>query len=312
MKKINIAVLMGGDSFERDISLISGREVVKALNKDKYSIKIYDPAKDILKLIKNKNKIDVVFPVLHGPGGEDGAIQGLLELLKIPYVGSGILASSIAINKEAAKKIYINSKILTPSYKVFKKSDKIPFEVIKIPCVIKPLSQGSSVSINIVKNRRNLKKAIKEVFFVEDKIIIEDYIEGTEVTVGILGNDNPSALPIVEIIPPEGCFFDRKVKYNGSTREIVPARLSKKLATKIQNIARCVHVSLGCRGLSRTDMIIMHQKRKTLSAKAEIYVLETNTLPGMTRESLFPKAARAAGIKFPDLLDKLIEFAFQK
>lgn len=310
MRKIKIAVLVGGNSSERDISLISGREVIRNLDKKKYAVNIYDPKSDLIKLAKDKSKIDVVFPVLHGAGGEDGTVQGFLELLKLPYVGSGVLASALAINKEMSKKIYRESGILTPKYQVYHRKDKIEIKKIKFPSVIKPISQGSSVGINIVRTKVSLEKALKEAFSFENRIMIEEYVLGLEVTGAVLGNSKPIALPVIEIIPPEGRFFDREVKYNGSTKEIIPARIDKTSTKMLQEMAIKCHLALGCRGLSRTDMII--RKSNVKSKKSKIYVLETNTIPGMTRESLFPKAAREAGIVFPDLLDCLIELSLEK
>jgi len=306
---INIAVLLGGSSSERDISLISGREVINNLDKNKYRVMVYDPKTDLNKLICDKNKIDVAFPILHGKGGEDGAIQGILELLKIPYIGSGILASALAMNKEKAKEIYSLHNILTPQYKVLKNNEKEKIDKIKFPCVVKPISHGSSVGTSIVFKENELMGAIDLAFTFQNQIIIEEYIKGIEITVAVLGNDDPKALPVIEIVPPEGKFFDREVKYNGKTKEIIPARISQKITEKAKEIGIKAHQALGCRGLSRTDMIIQNSKFETRNSK--LYVLETNTMPGMTKESLFPKAAKVAGIEFKTLLDKLIEFALQ-
>jgi D-alanine-D-alanine ligase len=309
MGKLIIAVLLGGISTERDISLISGKEVVKNLDKKKYEVKIYDPKTDLTKLIKDRLEIDLAFPVLHGRGGEDGAIQGFLELLNIPYVGSGILASSLAIDKYMAKKIFESSNILVPDYKIYNKKDTIELNKIKVPCVVKPIGQGSSVGVNIVKDKLDIKRAISKAFFYENRIVIEQFISGKEITVGVIGNDNPISLPIVEIVPPSGRFFDREVKYNGETKEIIPARLDENTASIAKEIAIKCHQSLGCRGFSRTDMIV---KKSMSRGRSKVYVLETNTIPGMTSKSLFPNAARAAGIVYPELLDKLISLALEK
>lgn len=306
---INIAVLLGGSSSERDISLISGREVINNLDKNKYRVMVYDPKTDLNKLICDKNKIDVAFPILHGKGGEDGTIQGFLELLKIPYVGSGILASALAMNKEKAKEIYSFHNILTPQYKVLKNNEKEKIDKIKFPCVVKPISHGSSVGTSIVFKENELMGAIDLAFTFQNQIIIEEYIKGIEITVAVLGNDDPKALPVIEIVPPEGKFFDREVKYNGKTKEIIPARISQKITEKAKEIGIKAHQALGCRGLSRTDMIIQNLKFETRNSK--LYVLETNTMPGMTKESLFPKAAKVAGIEFKMLLDKLIKLALR-
>lgn len=298
---------MGGDSSERDISLISGQAVADGLDKKKYEISIYDPAKDLVKLTRDKKNIDVAFPVLHGKGGEDGTIQGLLELLKLPYVGSGVLASALAINKIKTKEIYQYYQIPTPRYLVVKKN--LPDEV-SLPCVIKPISQGSSVGTSVVFEKSQLNKAFKNAFMLENTIMIEEYIDGIEITASVLGNERPLALPIIEIVPPKGKFFDRSVKYNGLTKEIVPARISPILTKKIQTLAIKTHNALGCRGFSRTDMII--KQSAAISQQSKVYVLETNTIPGMTAESLFPKAAQAAGISFSKLLDRLITLAREK
>lgn len=300
MSKLRIAVLMGGESSERDISLISGRAVLDALDLKKYQISVYDPKKDLVKLARDKGKIDVVFPVLHGKGGEDGTIQGLLELLHLPYVGSRVLASALAMDKAKTKEIYQYYKIPTPSYSVIKNDLA---SKISLPVVIKPISQGSSVGASVVLKKSQLSKALREAFALEDNIMVEEYIEGIEITASVLGNEKPLALPIIEIIPPDGKFFDRKVKYNGATKEIVPARISLTLTKEIQDLAIKAHICLGCRGFSRTDMIIKKNK---------IYVLETNTIPGLTAESLFPKAAKAKGINFSELLDRLIRLARAK
>jgi len=325
MKKIRLAVLMGGMSSERDISLISGREVVKNLNKKKYEVLVYDPAADLIKLAQDKDKIDLVFPVLHGRYGEDGTIQGFLELLGLPYVGSGILASALAMDKNISQKMYQNAGILVPKTIVSAKSNwsRNTHQLLQdikmhlgIPCVVKPNNQGSSIGITIVKKEKELKKALEKVFSLSSEVLIQEFIEGKEVTGPVLGNQNPIALPVIEIVPPKGRFFDRETKYNGSTREIVPARISKELTKVVQDLAVKAHQVLGCRVFSRTDMIIKeagaNKRLKAKDQQPEIYVLETNTIPGMTSESLFPKAAQAAGISFSELLDKLIDLALER
>ncbi len=307
-QKLNVAVLMGGKSSERDISLISAKEVIKYLDKSKYNIFKYDTAKDVEKIVKDRNKIDVAMPILHGLGGEDGKIQGFLETLELSYVGSKVLASAIAIDKYASKKIYQHENILTPKFQVItNKKDKIK---IKLPFVVKPVSQGSSVGTSIVKNKDELAKALKNAFEFENRIIIEEYIEGIEITVPILGNANPQSLPVIEIVPPKGAFFNRNNKYDGTTQEIIPARIPKYLTKQAQEIGIKTHNALGCSGLSRTDMIIKANSQKP-KANSQIYVLETNTIPGMTSESLFPKSAKSAGISFSKLLDKLIILALE-
>lgn len=310
-KKIKVAVATGGFSSEREISLLSGRNIVQNLNPKKYSVKTYDLKKELSRFFfdAKKKKIDLVFIALHGKGGEDGSIQGLLDILKIPYTGSGILASAIGMNKTISKKFFKEEGILTPQYIIFDRDDysfdkKIILKKIKtklnFPCVVKPSNGGSSIAVSIVKTFENLEKAVKKAFKESDDVIIEKYILGREISVPVLGNKKPQVLPIIEIRPKRH-FFDFKAKYNpGACQEIIPAEISKVLTNKAQSLAKKIHLALGCRGFSRTDMILSGNK---------IYALETNTIPGLTENSLLPKSARAAGISFPRLLDKIIKLA---
>ncbi len=313
MKKIQVAVLMGGTSTERNISLLSGKEIIRALSKEKkYQISIYDPKSDLLKLLKNKNKIDVAIPILHGPQGEDGAIQGFLESAKIPYTFSGVFASAVGMNKYIQKIIYEKIGIATPKYFLLDK-DRYHEQLKKIPksffkkVVIKPNQNGSSYGVYIAKNFHQTEKFIKKAFLYDDQVLLEEYIDGTEITCGVLGNGiKARALPIVEIVP-SNTFFDFKCKYDGSSREIVPARIPKTLEKKIKEYVVLIHRVLGCKGVTRTDIIIKNPKSEIRNPK--IYVLEINTIPGFTKESLIPKAARAAGISFEHLVEKLVELA---
>ncbi len=260
-----------------------------------------------------EEKIDVVFLALHGPFGEDGTVQGLLEMMNIPYTGSGVLASALAMDKAKCKEVYIYNNIKTPRFVTcdcweWKKNAGDLINNIEMnlsyPCVVKPSNLGSSVGTFIVKSGDELKEKILLALDYDNRVIVEEYIKGTEITCPVLGafaGEEPSALPLVEIIPPgSAVFFDYDVKYNGRTQEITPARISEELTVRAQELGIKVHKILGCAGLSRTDMIIKDN---------ELYVLETNTIPGMTRNSLFPQAARAMGMSFPDLLTRLIELA---
>ncbi len=309
MKKLNVALLAGGISSEREVSLHSGEQVYEALDKEKYNITRYDPKTDLNRLVADAPNIDLALIILHGPYGEDGTVQGLLDLLDIPYQGSGVLGSAIAMNKLVSKQLYERSGLPVPPYVVVNHNDVIdPEEYIEslgLPLVVKPVKGGSSVGISIVKSKESITIAINEAFVHDDTILIESYIDGIELTAGVIGNNNLEALPIIEIVPDEEHeFFDYEAKYTaGITREICPARINEALTAKAQAYAKMAHSSLFCKGYSRTDMILKNQ---------EIYIIETNTIPGMTATSLLPLAAGTAGIGFSQLLDKLIELSMEK
>ena len=308
-KKIRLALLSGGDSSEREVSLSSGNQVYNALDRDKYQITRYDPKTDLLKLVKDADEIDAALLILHGPNGEDGTIQGLLELLKIPYQGAGVMGSAVAMNKVAAKKLYQQADIPIPAYLYFEKHEKIDTgicsQTLGLPLVVKPANAGSSVGIAIVNNEKELSSAIEKAFEQDSLILLEEYIRGIELTCGVLGNIELEPLPVIEIIPGhEYDFFDYKAKYvAGATEEICPARINDAVKDQVQAFALAAHKTLFLKGYSRTDMILKDGK---------LYVLETNTIPGMTETSLYPQAAKAAGYSFPQLLDRLISLAMDK
>ena len=309
MKKLNIALLSGGISSEREVSLNSGDQVFEALDKEKYNVTRYDPKTDLPRLVENAAGIDAAVIILHGPYGEDGTIQGLLDLLNIPYQGSGVLGSSLAMNKLASKQMYKQAGIPSPAYLVAgpddgKNGDQW-IEQLGLPLVIKPVEGGSSIGITIVKTREELTGATRAAFEQDSTILIEQYIDGIELTGGVVGNQNLEAFPIIEIVPDEKYeYFDYTAKYTaGATREICPARIDDELTRKAQSYAKMSHKALFCRGYSRTDMILKGD---------DIYVLETNTIPGMTATSLLPQAAAAAGLSFTRLMDKLIELSLEE
>ena len=308
MKKLTIALLSGGISSERDVSISSGNQVYDALDHSKYTVIRYDPKSDLHKLVMDAPKIDAALIILHGPFGEDGTVQGLLDLLDIPYQGSGVLGSALGMNKLAAKYLYEKSGLLVPPYIVLGQNDVFDengcIGKLGLPLVVKPVGSGSSVGISIVKSKSSLKKAVIEAFTQDDHILLEAYIDGIELTGGILGNDLLEALPIIEIVPNKSYeFFDYEAKYTaGATMEICPARINDTMTEKAQKTAKTAHRALFCKGYSRTDMILKDQN---------IYVLETNTIPGMTATSLFPQAAGKAGISFSQLLDRLIELSME-
>lgn len=308
MKKLNIALLSGGISNEREVSINSGNQVYEALDKEKYNIFRYDPKTDIARLVSDAPKIDAALLILHGPFGEDGTVQGLFDLLGIPYQGAGVLGSALGMNKLASKRLYEQAGLLVPPYlAITSKGDLDPAacaEQVGLPLVVKPVESGSSVGISIVKSIEFLDDAVVKAFEHDDAVLIEAYIEGIELTGGVIGNVDPKALPIIEIIPDTSHdFFDYEAKYTaGATQEICPARIDDAMTEKAQATAETAHKVLFCKGYSRTDMILKGQ---------DIYVLETNTIPGMTATSLLPQAAEEAGISFSRLLDRLIELSIE-
>lgn len=305
-KKLTIALLYGGVSSEREVSLMSAEQVFEALDKNKYRVIRYDTRTDLARLVHDAPDIDAALIILHGPYGEDGTVQGLLDLLHIPYQGAGVLGSAIAMNKLASKQLYERAGIPSPAYMALTRNDAAdPGECVRrlgLPLVVKPVSGGSSVGMSIVRSADMLPDALKSAFGQDDDILIEAYINGTELTGSVIGNETLEALPIIEIIPGQGHeFFDYEAKYTaGRTREICPARIDARLTEKAQLYATMAHRALFCRGYSRTDMMLKD---------GDIYVLETNTIPGMTATSLLPQAARVAGIPFSRLLDRLIELS---
>ena len=308
MKKLRLALLAGGKSGEREVSLKGAEEVARALNPQKYEIKRYDPATDLAKLASEADSLDVAFVLLHGPLGEDGTVQGFLDLLSLPYQGSGVLGSAIAMDKNLAKILYRNAGLKVPDWYMAAKEDiDNPSKILGhlgLPLVIKPSRQGSSLGMTIARSEEDIAAGLKKAFAIDREVMVEEFISGREITGGIIGNDELAALPLVEIIPgDEYEFFDYEAKYQpGATKEICPADLEEPLAIRAQNYALSAHRALQLRGYSRTDMIISND---------DIFVLETNTIPGMTPTSLLPQAAAAAGLGFSALLDRLIELALE-
>ncbi|NPA39075.1 MAG: D-alanine--D-alanine ligase [Thermodesulfobacteria bacterium] len=302
-KDLKIALLAGGTSSEREVSLKGAKAVKKALEELGYEYEFFDPAKDLSELAKKAKTFDCAFLVLHGPGGEDGKIQGFLESIGLKYQGAGVLGSALAMHKGVAKTLYSSAGIKVPKGKTFFKTSDIT-EIVNFskelgfPLVVKPASQGSSIGLYIVKNSEELEHACKSVWKIDSEVLIEEYLRGKEITVGVLEN---TALPVVEIIPKQSETFDYKTKYTpGLAEEICPAPISSFLTEKAQKIALKCHEVLKLRHYSRTDMLIIDD---------EVYVLETNTIPGMTETSLLPLAASTIGISFTNLVEKLISLA---
>ena len=306
MGKIKLVIIAGGWSAEREISIKSGMAVYNALDKNKYDVSVCDISKDVDFLFKNKNKIDLVFPLLHGRLGEDGCIQGFLKILRIPFVGSDLLASAIAMNKKVSKEMFRASGLNVPKGISIKKGEDFSFsqiiDLLGLPVVVKPVSEGSSFGVSICQDEKELKEGISEAFRYDNEILVEEYIKGREITAPVIGNKELEVLPLVEIVPkPEYRFFDFNAKYTpGATDEICPANIPSYLEQKAKECAKIAFSTLGCKVWARVDMILKDDK---------VYVLEVNTIPGMTENSLFPLSAKAAGMSFSEFLDKLISLS---
>lgn len=304
MKNKKIAVVMGGPSEERLVSLNTGKAILSALLEKGYNAIGIDlePSRFIEQL--RENEIEVVFNAIHGLYGEDGIIQGTLELLGIPYTGSGLMASAMAMDKGISKRLFVSDGIPTPRSVLYTKRDfsqnvtaKILAE-FSIPVVVKSAAQGSSIGVTIVENKEELSKAINEAFKYSDHILIEEFINGRELTVPVWGNDEAEALPVIEIRPHSG-RYDYHSKYTkGATEYLVPAELDATTAQLVQKAAIAAFQVLGCKGIARADIMLSQDNKP--------YVLEVNTIPGMTATSLVPKSAAAAGISFPDLCEHLL------
>ncbi len=303
---------MGGRSLEREVSLKSGHRVCEALETKGFDYVSFDVDEQLVEnLIAAKP--DVVYIALHGKYGEDGTIQGLLELLGLPYTGPGVYANIVSFDKVLAKEIFVREGITTPrwltmSAESFKEMgaagalDKA-VEFLGMPIVVKPAAQGSALGIKIAHEPQDLPKALIGALSYDSKVVLEEYIFGTELAISILGHNSPEALPIVEIVTKKE-FFDFESRYRmGATEYFVPARLSKLMREKLKDISIMAHEALGCRDVSRVDLIL---------ADEIPYVLELNTSPGMTETSLLPMAAAEAEIDFNDLVDQLVRMALSR
>lgn len=280
-----------------------------ALDASRYDIRRYDPKTDLARLAADADQIDVALVILHGINGEDGTVQGFLDLLTIPYQCTGVLGSAVAMNKLVSKFFYEKAGIRTPAYLGIRKKETVDaascIDCLGLPLVVKPASGGSSLGMSIVRTADRFDEALTEAFRHDDTVILEEYISGMEITGAVLGNDRITPLPIIEIVPRDGYeFFDFTAKYTpGETLEICPARIDETLADQARQLATEAHRALFCSGCSRTDMIIRD---------GQLYALETNTIPGMTENSLLPLAAKTAGMSYSQLLDRLIELAIEK
>jgi len=300
-----VIVLMGGRSAEREVSLHTGAQVAEALASAGVPVSTIDAGdSDFIRQLEQSDA-DVCFVCLHGRMGEDGTVQGLLELLGMPYVGSGVLASALAMDKVMSKLVFERAGLATPPWVALHRGEPVDHsaivELLGGKTVVKPANEGSAIGVTIVHEAGELPGAIDEAFAYDTTVLVERFVSGPEVTVGILGNDEPFALPTLEIVP-EHEFYDYESKYvPGMSRHIIPARVSEPARAECQRLSLEAHTLLGCRGMSRSDTIVAED--------GCVYLLEVNTIPGMTATSLLPDAARAAGIEFPELCRMLVDYA---
>ena len=309
MKKI--AVVMGGPSSEAEVSRNTGAAVLAALKAnglDAVGIE-FDPV-NFTEQIKASGA-DVVFNAVHGSYGEDGRIQASLELLGIPYTGSGVLASAVTMDKNAAKRMMLGEGIPTPRARMYRSIDRSRdlageiAEEFSMPVVVKAASQGSSIGVVIVESTEGIDAAVEEAFRYGDEILVEEFISGKEITVAVMGDEKEQKLlPIVEITTTSG-RYDYESKYTqGASQHIIPARLTEEEGRKAEKAALDCFNACGCSGVARFDMMV--------SEEGNPYIIDINTVPGMTATSLVPDAAKAVGISFPDLCEKLVNMALAK
>ncbi len=308
-KKIRVGIVFGGKSAEHEVSLQSAENIITALDKAKYEIlkiKIDKKGEADFALLK---KVDVVLPILHGPFGEDGTIQGMFKLMGVPFVGSGVLGSAIGMDKEITKRLLRDAGIPINKFLVFTDPAQVNFNSVKkslgMPVFVKPANMGSSVGVSKVTNIKELEKAVKLAFQYDRKILIEEMVKGREVECSVLGNDDPIASIPGEIIPRDG-FYSYEAKYideNGAQLEI-PAKLSMAVAQKVRAMAIATFKALNLEGMARIDFF--------LKENGELLVNEANTIPGFTKVSMYPKLWEVSGISYPKLLDRLIKLAIER
>lgn len=311
LKSLRVVVLCGGWSDERDVSITSGTECRRALLESGFKkVDLLDIAGDRFAEKLAGGNYDVAFPALHGRFGEDGCIQGMLEVMHIPYAFSGVFASAVATQKEAAKVLYAKAGIRTPrgvdlpaGTKLTQEQKDALVSKLGLPLFVKPSGNGSSFGITRVTESAKLQEAVDLAGSEGERVLIEECVAGTEITVPVIGNADPHALPIVEIVTGAD-FYDVKVKYEpAELHHVIPARLAPAVYAKAQDAAVAAHKALGCAGCSRSDFIVTEM--------GEPVILETNTIPGMTPASLLPDSARHGGIEFPELCAKFIELAVE-
>ncbi len=353
-RKIRVGILFGGRSAEHEVSVQSARNIVEAINKEKYEVVLIGINKEGCWRLKKTSelsvlseglsvsrlnekdegtvlipakreggnlfpffserelkKVDVVFPVLHGPYGEDGTVQGLLELANIPYVGAGVLGSAVGMDKDVMKRLLREAGIPVVKFLAFSRNSlkEIDFgrlrDELGLPLFVKPANLGSSIGMNKIKGKEQFQPALEEAFQYDNKILIEEYIKGREIECSVLGNDDPVASLPGEILPQHE-FYSYEAKYLNHTGAIVniPARLSPDVVDKIQKLSLRVFKIMCCQGMARIDFFLKNNE--------EIIVNELNTIPGFTRISMYPKLWQASGIPYSELIDRLIQLALER
>jgi len=299
LKNKKIAVLLGGVSSEREISLRTGSAVLTALTRCGYDAVGIDADRDLAGNLVASGA-EIAFIALHGRHGEDGTVQGLLEILGLPYTGSGVLASSMAMNKVTTKRLLIQQGIKTPEFAVYQQGDDFASFTAQIkqwPVIAKPAHEGSTIGVSIAKNPEELIAGLRAGLAYDHTILVEEFIQGEEATVSVL---NGVALPVIQVVPKSG-FYDFSSKYTaGQTEYLLPAPFSGEIYRELQQSAVAAIATLGCLGAARADFMIKENKT---------YCLEVNTIPGMTETSLLPKAAAHAGIDFDELVQRILESA---
>ena len=299
--KFKVGVLAGGASNERDVSLKSGKAVFEALQELNFNVVFIDVDESKFSEQIKEAKIDVAFIALHGRFGEDGEAQSILERLKIPFTGSNSKASFLAMDKVRSKEAFFEKNLKSPKFRGFAREEKVSSEGFEFPCVVKPRYEGSSVGLSVVTSEKDFTKATDKAFLCGEEILVEEYISGRELTVGILNN---VALPVVEIVAYDG-IYDYNAKYKAQdTKYIVPANLSNEEQKIVQEIAVKANQALGCDSFSRVDI--------RFSNNNEPYLLEVNTIPGMTERSLLPMAAKQKGITFTELCVIMLRLAVER
>ena len=307
-KRLKIGILFGGKSAEHEVSIMSAQNVINALDQNKYkitTIKINKDGKYDFRIFKN---FDVIFPVMHGPFGEDGSMQGLLKLAGVPFVGAGVLGSAVGMDKDVMKRLLREAGLPVGDFMVKKLGEKIDFNKIKkelgLPLFVKPANLGSSVGINKARNEKEFKFAVKDAFKYDTKILIEKFISGREIECAVLGNDNPIASLLGEIVANQEFYsYDAKYIDQGAV-VVIPAKLDKNTQKKIRELAVKTFKALNCEGMGRVDFF--------LTKSGKVYVNEINTIPGFTDISMYPKLWAASGIPQTKLLNILINLALER
>jgi D-alanine-D-alanine ligase len=313
-RSMRVAVILGGNSPEREVSLHTGENIIAALREKGHETVAFDVTAGLGVRLQEAEP-DCVYIALHGRYGEDGCVQGLLEILGVPYVGSGVLASALGMDKLMSRRLFVQAGLPCPRYRVLdsnalerRAAGELAEELIQsfgLPLVVKPNNQGSAIGVTIARDRTAVQEGLAQAFTLGEVALVEEYVAGPEITVTVLGNTAPRALPVIEIVPKKA-FYDYEAKYTpGCSEHLIPARIPAEAAAAAQEQAVRAYAVLGCRDFARVDFLVDQRT-------AQPVLLEVNTLPGMTSTSLVPDAARAVGLEFPDLVEQLVRMAAER